>query len=218
MIDFFWLAISRHPPLINWPLDLEPVNPEKVIGLAQRDADALHYLHRNAFSDENDILFQLLINRHWMRGYIDTPDNGLISIYGLGERVMFPTGFKEKSRREGPYEETHYESFADGGGVITLKRVDTLHGIAIDYDKATGAAGVIAFAHPWFDRRGRGSTKQVEGKRLRYHEITVAGTDWLFFTLSDGEHPLPVAEGDAVRIGQRLYRFDGKKIVSATRP
>lgn len=196
--------------LINWPIGMQEVNPAEVIGRTAADHSNLHYLHRNQWKDEKDILFSFLGNADWRHGNIRTPNNGVIAIYGLGERHYFGSGFRSKKQRKGPYEETYYKAEEDGSGVITLRRVDALHGLCIDYSGTSGAAAVIGFADPWFNTE---KVKIRRSKVLKTHSLEAGGRSWFFMTLNEGDHPVPEAVGDNVKIGDRIYAYDGEKIV-----
>ncbi len=204
--------------LVNWPLELPEKNPAEVIGHAAVDQTMGHYMFRKGWAGPDDVYFSFLLNPTGRRGYVRSAPPGRFAFYGLGLRTRW--GYKPPRGAR----QSHYEAFDQGlGGTLSFSGDDrTVHAIAVDYSDATGAAGVVVFANPWFSeksqtathwRQFKGRSDKQTGARLQVHpRVTAGGVEYLVLTAHRGQGPRIRADNGRLRVGNQTYRFDGKKI------
>jgi hypothetical protein len=96
----------------------------------------------------------------------------------------------------------------------------------VDYSEKSGADGVVIFANPWFTPADRTKThwnalrptKRKDGKAaITFVDVNVKGTPMFVMLMHEGDAPQATVDGDSLRIGERVYRFNGIVISFAER-
>jgi hypothetical protein len=72
---------------VNWPVGIEPENPESVLPTAMEDRFHGYYVFRNRWQDENDILVTALLGYGPRDAY--KPKAGPIYLWGSGKSPKF---------------------------------------------------------------------------------------------------------------------------------
>jgi len=183
-----WVAVLA---FVNWPLGVEPENPEKVMPKAMEDRVHGYYVFRNQWKDENDILVSALLGYGPKDAYRPTP--GPILLWGLGKKHTFGS-FKS----DGPAE---FSPNANGGVVGTGSQC-----LAVDFSGASGAPALLALV---------GIEGPKGGGDLATNAVDLGGTKVTVITMQEGQAPAVKAEGDKIVVGGQTIALAGKKIVLA---
>ena len=215
--------------LINWPIDLEPINPAEVLPRAVRDRRKGYYMFRNRWQDGRDTLVTLLVNSEPARGCHDakTP---CLQIFGLGANLTLADEWIGAV-------ETRYDPNEDGSGVVSFGIDNPAGGIegyrasmAVDFSPVHGCeGGVIVLAETWKKHKTLDSRKAPGKPRGTpalsgggsISEFTAAaaapGFRMRVWTLASGKAPAVEVTGTGpatrVTIGGRAYRLDGHSLV-----
>jgi hypothetical protein len=200
--------------LINWPIGLEPKNPGEVLAKVQVDEFMGHYMFRKEWKNADDLYFTYFLNPEGKKGHMANPRGGNFRFFGFGIRSLW-------SHPPAPRKQTHFEAFADGGGVLSFQAGNKgTTSLVVDYSGKSGAPGVVVIANPWFTEQDRTKAKwnSLTGQTKGDARLTVQnieGGDVPFFVMvmqKGGETPAIKAVDGVLHVGSRKYSFDGKKI------
>lgn len=176
--------------LVNWPIGVEPVNPEKLIPKVLVDDLNQHYVFRNRWQDADDTLVSVTLNSR---------KNGATSkrclVWGLRQRCELGSLDKCKAKL--------FDPRADGSGVLATEGGSS---IGVDFSKASGAEALVVIAGP----AANGGQASGKGKIAT---VTAGGTPFSILTLTQDAHPEPTVEGDTVKVGGQTIKFDNTRIV-----
>jgi len=184
-----WRAVMA---FVNWPVGVEPKNPEGIVPKADEDKVHGYYRFRNGWKDGEDIIVTALLG--WGPKDAYKPKFGPIVVWGLGGRVEFGS-FTAPSRGE-------FVARPDGSGVIAAGGKS----LAVDYSGTSGAPLLIA---------GIGIGGGSSGGLVNFSTVEAGGRTWTIMTLSKDKHPSAAALGDKVVVGGQTLSFDGTKIIMA---
>ena len=169
------LAISA---LVNWPIDTPAQNPEGLVPQAYRDQAYGHYVVRNGWDPDNDVIMTWFTAK--AGGTRVKPWQALpLVVWGAGRQLEINLGWEEKRTKETYFETdqtTTLLGFSDGL-------------FAVDYSDRSGAMAVL-FSTKKLDTGFFGEILSQKVGKL--HVLTVnKGKD----------HPKAVQVGDAVVVG-----------------
>lgn len=183
--------------LVNWPIGVEPLDPDEVLPKARRDARYDWFVFRNRWLDENDTLVTLLLGAR---------NDGATSptVWGLGMRVDFPLKISNAKA-------SVYQAEKDGSAVVSTKLRGGVGSFCVDFSGVSGAETVVLYTGP-----GAGVGAAEKKSRSGSCVITthaIGERAWTVLTLQRGNPPEVHADGEAIVVGKQTYRFDGEKIV-----
>jgi hypothetical protein len=190
--------------LINWPVGMEPKNPQGLIPLSVADTIHGFFVCRNRFQDGDDIVITQLLG-NGQEGYHRVKNPGKVSIFGLGLSGIWSTKMRQQHV-------TFYETRENGSTIFSTVRDGQASSMAIDFSRASGADAVLIGIGPAFAEASHKEQGSVEGANSRHTAGTVGGQPFSVVTLQSGKAPQVKATGDAIRIGGQAARFDGKRI------
>jgi hypothetical protein len=191
--------------LMNWPIGIEPKNPETVLPKAVADTIHGYFINRNRFKDGDDIVITGYLGLG-QEGYHRVKDAGKFYIRGLGLSGTIGT------RMRGQHV-TFYENHRDGSCVLSTIGDGQISSIAIDFSGKSGSDALIVGVGPVF---AGASHKQVGSAGLAGSKHTTGKLrDLPFFvtTLQRGEPPEVNVSGTSIKVGGQSVRFDGHRIV-----
>ncbi len=191
--------------LVNWPLDIRPVNPEKTLDKAQVDTVYGLFFTRNRWKDGKDIVVSHMVGSG-PDGYIRVKDGGKVMVRGLGLGLSWSTDMREATP-------VVYETAKDGSFIVSALKNGELSSFAVDFSGASGAEAVLVGVGPAFNRGKPRLPKPSDGASAAFTEVKAGGQTYRILTLQTGEASKAAADGDAVRIGRQVVRFDGKQLV-----
>ena len=190
---------------VNWPLDVEPVNPIEAIPPAAVDRRYGYAIFRNRWQDEDDIVVTVLTKRP--RGHTRAGEIGPVWITANAADERFQlrnrhatTGLRERpdaswGRMEGDIE--HFEVRQDASAVLSTGDGTSL---ALDFSGNAGVDGMLVMIGPGAPEDGV--------------RVTAGGTTYSFLFLTDGDAPTPRARGDRVVVGrQQVSVRDGNLVL-----
>ncbi|MCC5848233.1 MAG: hypothetical protein JJU29_09070 [Verrucomicrobia bacterium] len=226
--------------LAHWPFDVEAVNPAEQPDLfpnVMRDKGAGYYIFRNGWSGTgDDIVVTALLGTHQNgRGMAS---GGSVYVIGKGldwhgqfARYRFPGMFY------GSFP-IHEELLPDGSGVISaITYTDKVNNfnldtsvtstqptsMAVDFSGRAGVPALVAMVGPmagyqveyWMHIKPTEYQEVTgqDGYRTRTTRVKIGGVDGYVMTLQKGDAPEIVQEDQEVRIGERVLRFDGVKLM-----
>lgn len=180
--------------LVNWPIGVVPQNPEMVLPKAVGDSIMGHYVMRNRWKDENDIIVSVLIGAR--------PDKGgqSVQIWGMGQRATLGGFPKAKA--------SFWQPQNDGSAVLTAAGTS----IGVDYSKASGAEALVVMSGP-------GAKAGTSTGKIKAKSFTVGDTTFHLLILGDAAEPK--MEGDKLTIGAQSISISGGNIMfgkTATTP
>ncbi len=189
---------------VNWPLDIEPVNPAQVIPRAAADRAYGYAMFRNRWQDENDIVITVLAQR--ARGHTNAAEIGpvWITANAAGERWRLhprhaTTALRDRpdaswGRMEG--EIRHFAVSRDGSAVLTTADGTSL---AVDFSGNAGVEGMLVMTGP--------------GAPDDATSVTVGGRPFRFLFLDPGADPAPRVEGDRAVVGRQAVSLQDGNLV-----
>ena len=226
--------------LAHWPFDVEAKNPEEQPDLfprGMRDRGAGYYIFRNGWSGTGeDIVVTALLGTS--QNGRAMASGGSVYVIGKGldwhgqfARYRFPGIFYASFP-------VHEELHADGSGVVSaITYTDKINkfnldtsvtgtrptSLAVDFSGRAGVPALVAMVGPmtgyqveyWMDIKPT-EFKEVTGQdgfRTRTTRVSIGGTDGYVMTLQKGDAPEIVQEAQQVRVGERVLRFDGVKLI-----
>jgi hypothetical protein len=174
---------------VNWPIGVEPINPEKVLPKAVADTIQQYYFFRNRWKDEDDVVVSLLLgSRDGAR---------FTRVWGLKQYIDLPSFGRGKASAWRPAE--------DGSGVVTCGESS----FGVDFSKASGAEALIVAIGPTW------SAPKTNGDRAKFTSVPLGGKTVHVLTLQTGPAPEPKAEGDTLRVGGQAVTIGSGGIVFA---
>jgi hypothetical protein len=195
-------TVSAYPhrailALVNWPFDEPARNPGDVLPRAVEDRCAGHYMFRNRWQDENDIIVDALLKNS--KGHYGVSAGGII-VWGLGEKTKFPVRVSGEPKK--------FAATPHGGAVST-----SAGAFGVDFSRTSGADALLVLAGPV-----RGTIKPQQKGKVAVAQVNAAsGKTFVVMTLSaDGEHPEARADGENLRVGKQTVSYDGTTLVWST--
>ncbi len=186
---------------VNWPFDIEPVNPIEAVPPAAVDRQYGYATFRNRWQDENDIVVTVLTKRP--RGHTSSEEIGPVWITANAADERFQlrdrhatTGLRERpdaswGRMEGDIE--HFEVRQDASAVLAT---DDGTCLALDFSGNAGVEGMLVMIGPGAPDDGVTETAD--------------GTTYSFLFLTEDDAPTPRVQGDRVVVGdQEVWVEDG---------
>lgn len=183
--------------LVNWPIGMQEKNPAEVLGHAS--VDRLHgwYVFRNCWNGADDVVVSLWLGSG-PRGNISVGGPDLL-VWGMGERIRLASL---------PFCQTsYYKAEKDGSGVVSGGG----YSIAVDFSGSSGAPVVVVVAGQ--KEFGKFNERSVGGV-AKVSELKAGQANFRVLTMGRGQAPEIKPEGDAVRIGNRKFVFDGQKLLA----
>jgi len=184
-----WRAVLA---FVNWPIGVEPRNPEGILPKAIEDRVHGYYCFRNRWQDGDDIVVTALLGYGPKDAY--KPKFGPIVVWGLRKRYEFGV-----FTAPGPGE---FEAKPNGSGTVSAGGKH----LGVDFSGASGAPLLMAMVG--IQASGLAAPAAIKTVASDGQQVTV-------FTLQAGEPPQVSVEGEAVRVGGQTIRFDGKRIAFA---
>jgi len=169
---------------VNWPVDIEPVNPAECIPRAVVGRRFSYGMFRNRWQDENDIVITFLGQKP--RKATKPHEVGPIRITAFGQE-------SEWGGVTGKIE--HFTAAADGSSIIKTSKGTCL---AVDFSGTSGAAGMLVLTGP-------GAPDE--------QTVTAGDATFAFKFLTDGKPPVPRVEGGQVVIGEQTVSMKDGLIV-----
>lgn len=177
--------------LVNWPVGVAPVNPEKVLPKAMEDRVHGYYVFRNRWKDADDVIVTALLGYGPKDAY--KPEAGPVYVWGLGQKMKFGS-FRTKSPAE-------FQARADGSGTI----VGEGKCLAVDFSGASGAELLVATLGIEVAKPKKGTAAMVP-----LGDVTVG-----VFVLSSKAVPEPVVRGNTIVVGgQTISVVDGRIVLA----
>lgn len=140
-----WSSLVEKRPLLallNYPMEMKPVEPGRVLPLCWRADDFGFYGFRNRWRDGDDCILQVFAKAHYIGGW-NSGNAGTFRLVGLGHD--WATGSTDRNRHR--WEEsvvqlpddpeinqtacgrvTHVETRPDGSGVVSIDYTDVYSG------------------------------------------------------------------------------------------
>lgn len=177
---------------VNWPIGVEPKNPEGIMPKAIEDKVHGYYCFRNGWKDGDDIVVTALLGYGPRDAY--KPKFGTIVVWGLRKRYEFGEFLSS-----GPAD---FVVQPNGSGTVAAEGKC----LGVDFSGASGAPLLLALAGiggPQADGSTGVTSSDVGGQKL-----TVV-------TLSKGRPPEAKAGADGITVGAQKVTWDGKKVVFA---
>lgn len=174
---------------VNWPIGIEPRNPQGIVPNVLEDKIHRHYVFRNRWQNERDCIVALLLGAR-------TRDrtggrNARLKIWCLGEQVNVPS--------VPPSASATLDGRKDGSGTVTWDG----GALAIDYSRRSGAEAVVLLAGP--------SASDVKlGGKGRLTAVNAGERPVSVFTFTESSHPEVQVDGHTIKVGGAAYAFDGK--------
>jgi hypothetical protein len=184
-----WRAVQS---FANWPIGVEPKNPEGILPKAIEDRVHGYSCFRNRWKDGDDIVVTALLGYGPKDAY--KPKFGPIVVWGLRRRYEFGD-----FTASGPGE---FIARPDGSGTVSAGGKH----LGVDFSGASGAPLLLATI-------GIGPGKSQGDARVT--TVPAGGRDFVIMTLSREKVAEPKAEADTIVVGGQSIRFDGKRIVFA---
>jgi len=181
-----WHAVMS---FVNWPIRIEPANPESVLPAAMEDRVHGYYVFRNRWQDENDILVTALLGYGPRDAY--KPKAGPVYLWGLGKKVSF-----------GSFRSSEPAEFTPGtnGGVVSTDS----QCLAVDFSGTCGAPALIVLV---------GIDGPKAAGNLAVSTVDADGAQVTVITLQEGEPPVVRSDDGKITIGGQTVTWDGKRIV-----
>lgn len=142
---------------INWPWQMQAVNPAEILPKCYRDSKWGLYVFRNRWQDEHDIVISVLTQD--AEGYIESHTDGEVHIAAEGKKETW--GQLEGETRQ-------WIAGQDGSGILALQNGTCL---AVDFSGASGADAMMLMTGPG---RGEGEMVELNGQplSLRFYGFT----------------------------------------------
>jgi hypothetical protein len=173
---------------VNWPVGMEPEDPNAVLPHVYRDTACGFYCWRNRWKDAGDTVITVLTNR--TEGYMGAkPDKGLCVNAG-GEHLRWG------SVKEG---ETEYWWSSPRGQTSSLRLAGGTC-FAVDFTGASGADVMLV------------TTGKADGP-----SVTVGGLTLTFAFPGAAEAPRPEARGEAAVVGRQTVTVEDGHLVLAVK-
>jgi len=192
---------------LNWPTDVQSVNPATV--LPKTAADTIHgfFYHRNRWQDANDVVVTNLL---------DIGPKGYYALRGHGreERGVYVWGLGIHARMASSGgTPVVYETSRDGSSVLSTYTARAISALAVDLSGASGAAALLVSTGPNCNTGITEMAGKPPGPHTALTDVQAGGCKFTVMTLQKGEAPKPVANGDGVKVGGQTIRFDGKRLL-----
>lgn len=181
-----WRAVMA---FVNWPIGIQPKNPEGIIPKATEDRVHGYYRFRNRWKDGDDIIVTALLGYGPKDAY--KPKFGTIVVWGLRKRYEFGSFLAS-----GPGD---FQARPDGSGLVAAGGKC----LAVDFSGASGAPLLLVGVDI-----GQGPNDNLARSSI----FSLGGRNILVMTLSREKAPDPRAEGDKIVVGGQTITYDGKHI------
>ena len=182
--------------LVNWPIGIDPVNPEKILPRVHQDRYRCYLVTRNQWKDNSDIVVT-------MRSPMgDQPSP--IMVWGQNMKLEF-------SMSPGPTRPFFRET-SDGSVIISNPKGLTY--VAVDFSGASGAELLVAMIGKYAEA---GRDTKSSTATAKFHALEACGyRKIVLMTLQTGKPPIPRVEGDTIVVGKQTIKFDGIKFILGT--
>jgi hypothetical protein len=185
---------------INWPVDVAPVQPARLLPTSYQDSIHRYFAFRNRWQDADDSIVTFHLGGP--RGFIKCPP-GAILVRSLGVRAQFPV-------KLGPGTVLHHHTDLAGNGHLVAEFQQHPCAVLVDFTRRSGAEVLIAMTHP--SLKPIDTIETVSGKEVRTQSLRLSDRPWVVQTISVA--PVAAARGEdrtLVLNAQRLA-FDGTRI------
>lgn len=183
--------------LVNWPIGVEPLNPEKIVAKARRDSRHDWFVFRNRWKDADDTLVTVLLGA---RGDGATSP----TVWARGMKIDFPL-------KVAGAKASYWKAEDDGGGVFSTKLRGGVGSFAVDYSGKSGTETLVVYTGPGAGTGAKDYKSATGTARITTH--TIGDRAWTVLTIQTDAAPKIDATGDSLQIGGRTATFDGEKIV-----
>lgn len=174
---------------VNWPVDLEPVNPAECMPRASVDHRYSYMMFRNRWKDENDIVMTCLADRP--RGHTDRKVIGPLWITANMKRYAWGS-MSGKVK--------HFEVMQDACASATTSDGTML---AVDFSGNSGAEAMLVMTGP-------GAPK---GRQVKAGSVTYS----VHFINPGDDSPDPKADGEKLVVGRQTVSVkDGQLVLENT--
>ncbi len=197
--------------LVDWPLDIKPQNPAKVLPLHVADKINDYFVSRNRWRDGDDIVVTFSTGGGpW--GYHRGKSRGTIIYNAYGTRVSLPP-------RMGHCKPYGHRVAEDGSFALDLRTYffePRTASFVVDLTGRSGAGLVIVYAtrdnEP--DRLKAAKQNEPRGKAAVQNQLVQCGDTYYYVSTADKEtKPQIRADGNAIIVGKSRYVYDGETIV-----
>ena len=190
--------------LINWPIGIEPRNPDRLLPKAVADTIHGYFINRNRFRDGNDIVITHFLS-NGQEGYHRVKDAGKIHIRGLGLSGTVSTGMREQHV-------TFYRTRPNGSSILSTTDNGQVSSLAIDFAESCGADAMIVGIGPAFSKATHRTMGSADGPGSHHTTGVVGDLPFFVTTLQRRQAPKVHVSGDTIRIAEQTVRFDGRRI------
>jgi hypothetical protein len=180
--------VSVYPHLtvcafVNWPTELSPLHPKKVLPLCYRDSQHGFYAWRNRWKDENDIVITALTQD--TKGFMGEKADTTFHIWAYGNKLTW-------GRIPGPVE--YWES-SESGETSMMRFTDGMS-LAVDLSGKSGADAMLIATGAF-----QGRQVQVEDQRVTIKSIP------------ESNAPYVEVIGNRIKIGEREIILEDDKFL-----
>jgi len=176
---------------VNWPVGVAEANPATILPKVHYDELAEYYIFRNGWKGEGDVIVTAIGGkRHKKYAKED------VFVLGMGVKGALPIDFPH----------LRGAVMTDNGDDSYVLSHDSTS-LAVDFSGASGGPALIAAAGP-------GASAHIK-KALPMKVFTAGGRKISISVVGEGTSR-PRVQGDAVVIGKRTIRFDGKTLTLGT--
>ena len=186
---------------VNWPLGVQPENPDRTIPRVMEDRRMGQYVFRNRWQDGDDIAVALLFGSR----VGDRLRRSMV--WGLGRQMTFGSvaAVVEGNAKINRARIDAFVAAEDGSGAVSAGG----QAVGVDYSRASGADAVVVMV-------GKCATGAITGAdpvKAKVTAVTAGGVNYSILTLAaSGTHPEAVPAADHVKLGSQEIRFDGTRI------
>ncbi len=203
-LNYPHLAISA---LVNWPIGVQPKNPEGLLPKAYRDEEFGHYVFRSGWTGNTDEVVMTAFTA--LKGSTrQKPWDGRLpfKIRAYGKKHEFGIGVSENKTEEVDY---HHDT-ANNTTSVTFSNGRM---IGTDFSGRSNASGVFVqyTGKGWKKKKGQYAAINA-GYFSEFMTQTVNGFTVLTVR-PDHTHPEVVADGDGVKVGGLRIALEGKRVV-----
>jgi hypothetical protein len=205
--------------LVNWPIDVEPVNPAEVLEHHVVDTVNDFFVSRNRWKDAEDIVVTFSTGGGpW--GYHRPQSRGKVHFRAFGRKMGAVSRF-------GHFRPTDHAAADDGSftlGMVPFFGEPRQGALAVDLSGESGAELVIVTSDASsrlaeeFEKQQNRNARSRERGRDPYGGLAIQekmfrhdGRVFIVTTVDKEAKPAVSQKDDTVRVGQQTYRFDGRR-------